>query len=105
MGWKKITTEIPTYIHAEFVKTMMLKVGVCQRTVVEKGEKMSRPIDDNWHYIDGKDVYVIPFKKYRNYGTNKETVEDDELVLCEDCFEALLNLLKESVEREDAKTD
>lgn len=58
---------------------------------------MGRPIDDNWHYIDGKDVYVIPFKKYRNYETDKETVEDGTLTLCEDCFEALLSLLKESV--------
>lgn len=62
---------------------------------------MSRPIDDNWHYIDGKDVYIIPFKKYRNYETDKEVVEDGALTLCEDCFEALLNLLKESVKEDE----
>lgn len=62
----------------------------------EKGEKMSRPIDDNWHYIDGQTVYVIPLKRYENFDTEKETVEEDELTLCEDCFKALLTLVKES---------
>ncbi len=55
---------------------------------------MSRPIDDNWHYIDGQTVYVIPFKRYKNYGTEKETVEEDTLTLCEECFYTLLALIK-----------
>lgn len=59
---------------------------------------MSRPIDDNWHYIDGQTVYVIPFKRYKNYGTEKETVEEDMLTLCEDCFYALLDLIKKSTD-------
>ncbi len=56
---------------------------------------MSRPIDDNWHYIDGKTVYVIPYKRYENFDTEQETVVEDRLILCEDCFEALLDLLKD----------
>ena len=59
---------------------------------------MGKPIDDNWHYVDGKDVYVIPFKKYRDYETDKEVVEDGALTLCEDCFEELLRMLKERTE-------
>ena len=51
---------------------------------------MSRPIDDNWHYIDGQTVYVIPFKRYKNYGTENETVEEDTLTLCKECFLALV---------------
>ena len=62
---------------------------------------MSRPIDDNWHYIDGQTVYVIPFKRYKNYGTEKETVEADTLTLCEECFNALLEIVKRC--KEDAE--
>ena len=58
---------------------------------------MSRPIDDNWHYIDGKSIYVIPIKRYTNYGTEEETVEEDTLTLCEECFNALLMLVKDKV--------
>ena len=66
----------------------------------EKGEKMSRPIDDNWHYIDGQTVYVIPIKRYENFETEKETVEEDELTLCEECFMTLLDLCKRGKEDE-----
>ena len=57
---------------------------------------MSRPIDDNWHYTGGQTVYVIPLKRYENFGTEKETVEEDRLILCEECFDTLLELVKES---------
>lgn len=56
---------------------------------------MSRPIDDNWHYIDGKTVYVIPIKVYKNFECDDEECEEAELTLCEDCFDNLLKLIKE----------
>ena len=59
---------------------------------------MSRPIDDNWHYIDGQTVYVIPLKRYKNYGTEKETVEEDTLILCEECFGNLLEFVERGKE-------
>lgn len=59
---------------------------------------MSRPVDDNWHYTDGKTVYVIPMKMYTNFDDTDEKCEETDLVLCEDCFEALLKLIKYEAE-------
>ena len=59
---------------------------------------MSRPIDDNWHCIDGKTVYMIPYTKILNCDTEEEKSEEDRLCLCEDCFEALMEFLKEKVD-------
>lgn len=62
---------------------------------------MSRPIDDNWHYIDNKAFYEIPYKKYRNYDAfinGEEEEREQTLCLCEDCFKALLELLNDKVE-------
>ena len=61
---------------------------------------MSRPIDDNWHYIDGKTVYIIPMKVYKNFDDTDENCEYEEthLTLCEDCFDALLKLIKYEAE-------
>ncbi len=65
---------------------------------------MSRPIDDNWHYIDDKVFYEIPYKKYRNYNAfinGEEEKCEQTLCLCEDCFRALLEILNNSVRAHD----